>query len=316
MADKKLEDYIKKELRKGFSEEKIKKVLLKAGHPKEAIEEAFKAVKSKKIPINNKKLIILVSCFIIIVIAISFYIKKAPYKETEEGITVPTETRESSTELTEDDMQKVLQVQAELKDCLRENVRWGYGCLALVLNNEKLCNKLTNSNPCYYKVGWKKALPTNNSNYCNIMSEPPRNFCKIVAGNNINECYLLEELEGRINCKAILNNDIKKCEDLNNDNKTNCKIFFLTLKSIRLKKDYCEEIKDLTEDSISYNNCKSYLNIDPQRCIIENADYNQTVIPCYKQRDQKLMDLEVPWSLIEESDKNILRELIDEIQIS
>lgn len=320
MADKKaedleehqLEDYIKKELKKGFSEEKIKNTLLKAGHSKEAVEGAFKAVKLKKIPINNKKLIILISCFIIIVIVVSFYIKKAPSQGIEES---------------KEYNQKLMQVQAEFKDCLRKDIKWNriYDCFAHLLVDEKLCGSLSPS-LCSYAVLWKKTLSTRNISYCDMIieitpadeKEAAKQLCEFtraVVNENLSLCSTLDS-KNKVKCRAVINDNIDQCDNvnLNESERINCKTSFFTIKSIKSGKDYCNGIKSVTNNIFPYDNCKSYMNTDPEKCI----EIDKIVYPaCYKRRDQRLRDLgiEVPHSILEELDQNIIKELVEETQI-
>jgi len=222
------------------------------------------------------KLIILVSCLIIIAIAAGFYIRKSISK----GYTFT-------------------QVQAEFKDCLKENVEWTYLCLAFFTEDERFCDKTKSPSTCFFSLGWKKALYYNEPSYCDLINKSELSwesgYCKSILSGNLDNCESFGPAN-KMACIAIITGDISHCNILTNESKQKmCKSRFLLLEDTKLEKPNCGQ-------NVEGNHyCVSYFVEHPRDCVMKG------LLPCHEERIKKQVIFD------DESDKKIFMELIEEI---
>ncbi|MDO8740242.1 MAG: hypothetical protein Q7J54_01565 [Candidatus Woesearchaeota archaeon] len=209
MANQDVVDYVKKQLKKGSPIERIKKALLTAGYPKNAVDEITGSIKPIEKPetkmTNFKSLFVILMVIIFIIMAFILVLK------------LMEKTPETSNVQTED---------FSIRD------------QALVKNNPALCEEIKNANmrkDCFALISVQSK-----QNHCDLLeNESEQEFCLrtyAAKTNNLELCNDIADSRLRNSCMydvAINTTNIELCKQLQSDeeNKADSCIYMLAKKT-------------------------------------------------------------------------------------
>lgn len=217
MVDKKLIDYIKKELDSGFSIKRIKEALSKKGYDSDVVNDAINIIKpelpSQKKQIVIKPIIIGGLLLLIVIIGIIFFsIKTIKVDEKMPALNddLSVEVDEKMQVLNDDlpiDIQKEL-IDKFLDECVKEDEEY-WKCTALIKEDVTDCyydllaeRQITECTDDYH---FYTAIKKSKSDICSNIDRPElKSRCLKITGSDKCDEDLL--------CNAITNNDVDNCK--------------------------------------------------------------------------------------------------------
>jgi uncharacterized protein YpmB len=153
LEEHQLEDYIRKELKDGFSADAIKKALIDAGHPKQFVEITLQKIRSeslgKKIapdvknPIKlDKKKIIIAVILVLLIGAVALFLttKPKPAKEVQQEQIIVTEGVYAGATQQDIDSAKKAAENSNVKYCSGiKNHNLYFDCIERIWQKDKTC---------------------------------------------------------------------------------------------------------------------------------------------------------------------------------
>lgn len=226
-----LTEYLQKEVIKGFSKNAIIGKLLKAGYKREKIEQAFAEIDKKESVISqaSKKSIVdkeaitkwaAIVVLILVIIAGTYLVINK--------FMAPEETKEKKAV----DISKCNKlVDTERDNCILETAK--------ELDNGEVCREIiekTKKNMCSIKV-WV----TNNCLYQQLLGKETEDCFaeQALVSKEINDCYMVRDVEGCLLQLALQENSITYCND-----QIECVVAFAKEKN---NQEVCEEVDETSK---------------------------------------------------------------------
>ncbi|MGM5481845.1 MAG: hypothetical protein ACQESF_00135 [Nanobdellota archaeon] len=238
-----LANYILREKQRGFSDEKITKILVEAGYNKEKINFAFKEaeknqpLQQEKYKIHNTGKVYIFAVIMIVLLIVGMFLLLINSEEpnnTDTTEDTPEEkeeiNEEKETKLTNEEMDELTRernkrfVEEEIQKCYEENK--DPIIIALFENNPDFCNKIDNKEEkdyCKAVYFSSKALKDKDEKLCNkIGKEEQKSLCKLLFKKKTS-CDSMEAVP-KTYCKAISEKNTTYCDyfksndDFNNYN--------------------------------------------------------------------------------------------------
>lgn len=266
MSSEKLEEYIRKNLEKGFSREEIKETLLNSEYTEDEIKKAFSKIETRKEEYRFPKEHRYTVLGITILVAIGFifyFLASAGFFNSGE----PGKIQISCRSLQSSKLQQSCRICKKIEDADIYN-----SCIALVSNRSKGCEMINKGKEeCYLRL----ALRSGDNKYCeNVGSDviirkdgdivrehiPFSTECHAFADNNPEKCgnqsscylhFALKrgELELCDNLEGISRNSLFLCRALVTKNESYCeslsgiprKICFLKIVAAKEDSSLCEQ---------------------------------------------------------------------------
>ncbi|MFH1642953.1 MAG: hypothetical protein ABIC04_08725 [Nanoarchaeota archaeon] len=277
MAKKEVIDYVKKELGKGFSLEKVKKKLKEVGYSQDDIDgSAVAATERKKLYFSKKVLFISILAVVIIVLATfslkvdveSDGIKISPIQEDSgEGITETPKAVESPVE-PETDYEKMYQ--DEFEKCVDKSLSSReYKCISRVTGNLSLCdaylleNRSDKRDSCIDNYYLTRCFVDGNCLCDKTTGKDAKIVCEAFRNKNSEICDSCEDFHWATTCKAMLSENLDICEVEGEVHERDCKDSVLEILATRNKNiSLCNNIVD-NHYKIQ---CKALAESNPEIC--------------------------------------------------
>ena len=194
-----LGDYLKRQLKKGFSRQEIKAALKKAGYKQTRIEEAFtklpKQLPEKPKPVQKivpKKKYWVIGIIILIIlgsVSLGFYL----YTNSQAYL-----------------------IKKDIEICYDRSADYKLRFTALKKNDPSFCEKIKFKNA----RAFCQAELTQNPAFCDVLEGFDKEYCMTFITKKIEDCLKFNE-EGY--CKMLLENDVEACNTLSfEDYRTEC----------------------------------------------------------------------------------------------